>query len=88
MTSHKRRVGTIGPKKFVQKLKQENMMFQGLTQQDAHEFLNYTINEISDLLRRDDERAAKLSQVCGGRGGRGGGHSKRRFSLPVHLAVT
>jgi ubiquitin carboxyl-terminal hydrolase 12/46 len=60
MTSHKKRVGTIGPKNFVRKLKEENIMFRGLTQQDAHEFLNYTINEISDLLRRDDERAAKL----------------------------
>ena len=35
-------------------------MFRGFTQQDAHEFLNYTINEISDLLRRDNERAAEL----------------------------
>ena len=60
MTSHKKRVGTIGPKKFVLKLKEENMMFRGLTQQDAHEFLNYTINEISDLLRRDEERVAEL----------------------------
>ena len=79
MTSHKRRVGTIGPKKFVQKLKEENMMFQGLTQQDAHEFLNYTINEISDLLRRDDERAAEMSQVlmCA--------HSKCCCYIFIHL---
>ena len=62
MTSHKKRVGTIGPKKFVHKLKEENIMFRGLTQQDAHEFLNYTINEISDLVRCDDERAAKLAK--------------------------
>lgn len=60
MTSHKKRVGTIGPKSFVRKLKEENIMFRGFTQQDAHEFLNYTINEISDLLRRDNERAAEL----------------------------
>ena len=60
MTSHKKRVGTIGPRKFVQKLKEENFMFRGLTQQDAHEFLNFTINEVSDLLRRDEERHAEL----------------------------
>jgi ubiquitin carboxyl-terminal hydrolase 12/46 len=62
MTFHKKRVGTIGPRKFVEKLRAENFMFSGLTQQDAHEFLNYTINEVSDLLRRDEEKHAELVQ--------------------------
>jgi ubiquitin carboxyl-terminal hydrolase 12/46 len=51
------RVGTLGPKQFVIKLKQDNVMFEGLTQQDAHEFFNYVINDISDQLLRDRKRA-------------------------------
>ena len=62
MTFHKKRVGTIGPKKFVAKLKEENIMFRGYQQQDAHEFLNYTVNEIADLLRKDEARAKQLRE--------------------------
>ena len=31
----------------------------GLRHQDAHEFLNYLINEIADTLRRDAKRLAR-----------------------------
>lgn len=59
--SFHRKVGTVGPKHFVVKLKQENELFMGLRHQDAHEFLNYLINEIADTLRRD---AKRLQDEC------------------------
>lgn len=50
IATQKRRVGTIAPKKFVAKLKKENELFDNYMQQDAHEFLNYLLNTIADLL--------------------------------------
>jgi len=40
----------LSPKIFVSCLKQANVLFQGFTQQDAHEFLNFLMNDITDKL--------------------------------------
>uniref|UniRef100_A0A1I8F3D4 ubiquitinyl hydrolase 1 n=1 Tax=Macrostomum lignano TaxID=282301 RepID=A0A1I8F3D4_9PLAT len=50
IASQKRKVGTLAPKKFIQKLKRENEAFDNFQQQDAHEFFNYLINHIADIL--------------------------------------
>lgn len=71
ITTQKKKVGTIAPKKFIARLKKEkgNHKFEtiqclGLTyiflsyleefdnymQQDAHEFLNFLINHISEII--------------------------------------
>ncbi|KAL3315818.1 Ubiquitin carboxyl-terminal hydrolase 46 [Cichlidogyrus casuarinus] len=51
ISSQKKKVGQISPKKFIQKLKKENTSFDNFLQQDAHEFLNYLLNRIADLLQ-------------------------------------
>nr|CAH8848482.1 unnamed protein product [Trichobilharzia regenti] len=64
VVSQQRRVGQMRPKKFIQKLKRENGfavffltncigLFDNYLQQDAHEFLNYLLNKIADIIRAE-----------------------------------
>ena len=46
----KKRVGVHGPKEFISKLKSQNEVFAGTMQQDAHEMINYLINDIAETL--------------------------------------
>ncbi|VDD95060.1 unnamed protein product [Enterobius vermicularis] len=64
IATQKRRVGTIAPKRFITKLKKENEIFDNYMQQDAHEFLNYLLNTISETL--SDERKNGLKPGSGG----------------------
>ncbi|CAD6188125.1 unnamed protein product [Caenorhabditis auriculariae] len=61
IATQKRRVGTIAPKRFITKLKKENELFDNYMQQDAHEFLNYLLNTISETLQ--EERNADKERV-------------------------
>ncbi|CAH8629783.1 unnamed protein product [Dicrocoelium dendriticum] len=54
ITTQKKSVGQIAPKKFISKLKRENGAFDNYLQQDAHEFLIYILNEISDILESEN----------------------------------
>ncbi|KAI3409918.1 Ubiquitin carboxyl-terminal hydrolase 46 [Globodera pallida] len=56
ISSQKRRVGTIAPKRFVTKLKRENELFDNFMQQDAHEFFNYLLNAISEVLMEEKKK--------------------------------
>ncbi|CAD5217825.1 unnamed protein product [Bursaphelenchus okinawaensis] len=56
IATQKRRVGTIAPKRFVTKLKKDNELFDNFMQQDAHEFLNYLLNAISEALTSSEEK--------------------------------
>ncbi|CEP60264.1 uncharacterized protein LALA0_S01e06722g [Lachancea lanzarotensis] len=40
--------GVVSPIQFVETLKRENVLFSTMMHQDAHEFLNYLLNEIRD----------------------------------------
>ncbi|SCU95163.1 LAME_0F10990g1_1 [Lachancea meyersii CBS 8951] len=42
--------GVVSPIQFVETLKRENVLFSTMMHQDAHEFLNYLLNEISDYV--------------------------------------
>ncbi|KAK9472852.1 uncharacterized protein V1510DRAFT_120349 [Dipodascopsis tothii] len=42
------RTGVFSPKEFVEVLKQRNELFRSTMHQDAHEFLNFLLNEIID----------------------------------------
>ncbi|EDV24928.1 uncharacterized protein TRIADDRAFT_50293 [Trichoplax adhaerens] len=51
ISSQRRKIGVIAPKKFIAKLRKENDLFDNYMQQDAHEFLNYLLNTIADILQ-------------------------------------
>jgi len=53
ISSQRRKTGALAPRKFVSKLRKENELFRGFQHQDAHEFLNYLINEIGDTLQKE-----------------------------------
>nr|XP_002736998.1 PREDICTED: ubiquitin carboxyl-terminal hydrolase 12-like [Saccoglossus kowalevskii] len=55
IASQKKKVGVIAPKKFIARLRKENELFDNYMQQDAHEFLNYLLNTIADLLQAEKQ---------------------------------
>ena len=50
IATQKKKTGTVAPKKFIARLRKENEVFDNYMQQDAHEFLNYLLNTIADLV--------------------------------------
>ncbi|OCT65807.1 hypothetical protein XELAEV_18042056mg [Xenopus laevis] len=63
IATQKKKVGVIPPKKFISRLRKENELFDNYMQQDAHEFLNYLLNTIADLLleeRKQEKQNGKL----------------------------
>lgn len=58
ITTQKKRTGSVPPKSFVNKLRQENELFSSYMHQDAHEFLNFILNEVVECLRK--EKSANL----------------------------
>ncbi|KAG1928282.1 ubiquitin carboxyl-terminal hydrolase 12 [Pimephales promelas] len=77
IATQKKKVGVIPPKKFVSRLRKENELFDNYMQQDAHEFLNYLLNTIADLLQEEksQERQQNGKVVQNGGSGSGGGGS-------------
>ena len=53
IATQKKKTGTVAPKKFITRLRKENVVFDNFHQQDAHEFLNYLLNTIGDLLNNE-----------------------------------
>ena len=47
--------GVVSPTKFIKTLKRENILFNSSMQQDAHEFLNYLLNDLNDYLSTQAE---------------------------------
>ncbi|PNG99721.1 Ubiquitin carboxyl-terminal hydrolase 4, partial [Tetrabaena socialis] len=62
INSSRKKVGVISPKKFVQRLKRDNELFRGHMHQDAHEFLNYLLNQSCELLEQEAKAAAPPGQ--------------------------
>jgi len=62
----KRRGQVIAPKRFVARLKRDNEAFRSCMHQDAHEFLNYLLNECAEALQREKAREAEAGAVDGG----------------------
>ncbi|CCE63182.1 hypothetical protein TPHA_0E00870 [Tetrapisispora phaffii CBS 4417] len=48
ITENNHLTGIVSPKELIETLKRENMMFNSMMHQDAHEFLNFLLNQISD----------------------------------------
>lgn len=45
--------GVVSPTSFVETLKRENILFNTTMHQDAHEFLNFLLNELSEYIQKD-----------------------------------
>ncbi|XP_036323141.1 ubiquitin carboxyl-terminal hydrolase 46 [Rhagoletis pomonella] len=81
IATQKKKVGSIAPKKFIARLRKEKEEFDNYMQQDAHEFLNFLINHINEIIlaeRHASKNGNNLngsSAVGGGSGGGGGGTS-------------
>ncbi len=50
--------GTVAPRAFIDKLKELNELFRPSTHQDAHEFLNYVLNQIIEEMEADGQKPA------------------------------
>ncbi|CAL9179931.1 unnamed protein product [Musa hybrid cultivar] len=57
ISSQKKKTGVISPRRFVQRVKKQNELFRSYMHQDAHEFLNFLLNELVDTLERDSNAA-------------------------------
>ncbi|CAN0919644.1 Ubiquitin carboxyl-terminal hydrolase 4 [Linum grandiflorum] len=53
ISSQKKKTGVVAPKRFVQRLKKQNELFRSYMHQDAHEFLNFLLNELVDILEKE-----------------------------------
>ncbi|KAF7791107.1 hypothetical protein EIP86_002068 [Pleurotus ostreatoroseus] len=49
--------GTVAPRAFIDKLKELNELFRSTMHQDAHEFLNYLLNQIVEEIDEDRKKA-------------------------------
>ncbi|KMZ71485.1 Ubiquitin carboxyl-terminal hydrolase 3 [Zostera marina] len=61
ISSQKKKTGIIAPKRFVQKVKKQNELFRSYMHQDAHEFLNFLLNELVDILEKESSNSVKNS---------------------------
>ncbi|KAJ8907349.1 hypothetical protein NDN08_007463 [Rhodosorus marinus] len=59
ITNQKKRTGSVPPKTFVNRLRQENELFRSYMHQDAHEFLNYVLNNVVENLNKEEELKKK-----------------------------
>ena len=58
ISNQRRRCGVHAPRRFIAKLRSENELFNNQMHQDAHEFLNYLLNECAELLEKREKKAA------------------------------
>jgi ubiquitin carboxyl-terminal hydrolase 12/46 len=61
IASQRKKVGSLAPKRFVQRLKQDNELFRSFQHQDAHEFLNFLLNSCCDILEKEVRPAARAA---------------------------
>ncbi|KAG6548356.1 hypothetical protein Mapa_010135 [Marchantia paleacea] len=59
INSQKKKTGVIAPKRFVQRVKKQNELFRSYMHQDAHEFLNFLLNELVDILEKEAKASSK-----------------------------
>ncbi|KAI3437589.1 hypothetical protein D9Q98_000042 [Chlorella vulgaris] len=65
VNGQKRKCGYVSPRRFVSRVKAENALFSSYMHQDAHEFLNWLLNDISEALEKEGRSAARrVSRDC------------------------
>ncbi|KAM3387362.1 hypothetical protein ACQJBY_010288 [Aegilops geniculata] len=62
VSQSKKKTGVIAPKRFVQRVKKQNELFRSYMHQDAHEFLNFLLNELVDILEKESSAAKDSPQ--------------------------
>lgn len=70
--------GAIAPKAFIEKLKKENELFRSSMHQDAHEFLIFLLNRISEEL--EEEARNRRSRTSSG--------EDREFTLRLSICLS
>ncbi|KAJ3219535.1 hypothetical protein HDU67_000480 [Dinochytrium kinnereticum] len=65
ISSQRKKTGVVAPSQFVAKLKKENELFRSTMHQDAHEFLNYTLNAIAETLLLHKKQTAERARKSG-----------------------
>ncbi|KAF5951893.1 hypothetical protein HYC85_009837 [Camellia sinensis] len=63
INSQKKKTGVIAPKRFVQRVKKQNELFRGYMHQDAHEFLNFLLNELVDIMEKESHAVKSSSET-------------------------
>lgn len=58
-------MGSIAPKKFIARLRKEKEEFDNYMQQDAHEFLNFLINHINEIILAERNQGRAKSVAVG-----------------------
>ncbi|XP_028172741.1 ubiquitin carboxyl-terminal hydrolase 46 isoform X3 [Ostrinia nubilalis] len=62
IATQKKKVGSIAPKKFIARLRKEKEEFDNYMQQDAHEFLNFLINHINEIILAERNQSTLKGQ--------------------------
>ncbi|XP_073990635.1 ubiquitin-specific protease 12/46 isoform X3 [Rhodnius prolixus] len=62
IATQKKKVGSIAPKKFIARLRKEKEEFDNYMQQDAHEFLNFLINHINEIILSERPQKSKSNE--------------------------
>lgn len=68
IATQKKKVGSIAPKKFITRLRKEKEEFDNYMQQDAHEFLNFLINHINEIILAERNTGKATNGVGNGNG--------------------
>ncbi|PIN10990.1 Ubiquitin-specific protease [Handroanthus impetiginosus] len=76
ISMQKKVTGVIAPKRLVYRVRKDNEIFRGYSHQDAHEFLNYLLNKIVEILEKESHKVtcAETSSVEGVVSGPTNGH--------------
>lgn len=61
ITHQPKQSGVVAPQAFVQQLRQDNEVFRSTMHQDAHEFFNFLMNEISEQAAKQESERQKLT---------------------------
>ncbi|KAI8834495.1 hypothetical protein BC829DRAFT_365611 [Chytridium lagenaria] len=65
ISSQRKKTGVVAPSQFVTKLKKDNELFRSTMHQDAHEFLNYTLNSIAETLLQHKKQTLDRNRKSG-----------------------
>ncbi|KAL9141340.1 hypothetical protein ABFS82_14G096200 [Erythranthe guttata] len=63
ISSHKKKTGVIAPKRFVHRVRRDNESFRSYMHQDAHEFLNFVLNKLVEIMEKESHKVTSAPQT-------------------------